>query len=510
MKNIRYIQVVLYNTQLSGSRYIHSYLKNSGVETSLIFFKRLGINDGREETEAELDLFSKLVKDINPDLLGIGVGCSAFYDLACKLTHKMKEVKDIPVIWGGVHPTVSPLKSLDFADYICLGEGEEALSEFVIKYRNGEDLSNIQNFGFKKNGSVNINPVRPFIKNLDKIPHPLYDDDGKYYINNNKFMAYEPYKKEHEIYLTMTMRGCPFQCTYCANSIFKKLYKGKGSYIRQRSVKSVEEELDYTNKMFPSIKQIAFYDDVFGLNAEWTEEFCDMYREKFGIPFWCYMHPNSINPKILKKMKSAGLFYIDMGIQSGSERIRKDYFKRTDKNQDIIEAVKTLKKHKVKPRLDFILDNPFENDEDKLEVINLLLSFPKPFEFRLYSLAYFPETELTKRALKEGLIDENDVEDVAKKTLRQWHISSDYKRSNKEKFYISLVSLSGKTFFPKAFVRLLMNMKILERFPLPVVMLNSFANYCRYTVTALNLAIHGKLNWNLIKNHIKFVLTVNR
>jgi radical SAM superfamily enzyme YgiQ (UPF0313 family) len=222
------------------------------------------------------------------------------------------------------------------------------------------------------------------------------------------------------------------------------------------------------------------------------------------------MHPKSINPGILKRLKSAGLFYIDMGIQSGSERIRREYFKRHDTNKEIIDAVKTLKKHKVKPRLDFILDNPYETDEDRKEVINLLLSFSKPFEFRLYSLAYFPNTELTKRALADGIIKEEDVEDIAKKTIRQWHISSNYKRPKKDKFYISLVSLSGKAFVPRFIVRVLMQMRILEKFPLPVILLNSFANYCRFTITALNLAIHGKLNWNLIKNHIKFVLTVNR
>ncbi|MBU1626941.1 hypothetical protein KKB18_06180, partial [bacterium] len=201
---------------------------------------------------------------------------------------------------------------------------------------------------------------------------------------------------------------------------------------------------------------------------------------------------------------------IDMGIQSGSERIRREYFKRKDTNKEIIDAVKTLKIYHVKPRLDFILDNPFENDDDKKEVIELLLSFPKPFEFRLYSLAYFPNTELTKRALKEGFINETDIEDIAQKTIKQWHISSDYKRPNKEKLYISLVSLSGKTFFPRFVVRFLLKVKFLERFPLPVIILNSFSNYCRYAITALNFAIHGKLNWNLIKTHIKFVLTVNR
>lgn len=102
MKPFRYTQVALYNTQLSGSRYIHSYLTNLGIETSLVFFKRLGINDGKFETKTELSLFKDLMKKLDPDLLGIGVGCSAFYDLACKLTRKMREIKDIPVIWGGI------------------------------------------------------------------------------------------------------------------------------------------------------------------------------------------------------------------------------------------------------------------------------------------------------------------------------------------------------------------------------------------------------------------------
>jgi anaerobic magnesium-protoporphyrin IX monomethyl ester cyclase len=510
MTAFRYCQVVLYNTQLSGSRYIHSYLTKIGIETSLIFFKRLGINDGKIETEKELDLFESLIKNINPDLMGIGVGCSAFYDLATKLTKKAKRIKDIPIIWGGVHATVAPDKCLQHADFACIGEGEEVIGEFIRKYKAKEDVKDIKNIAFKTNGSIKLNQVRPYIKDLDSLPHPIYSNEGKYFINNDSLFEYEPYSTEHEFYLTMTMRGCPFNCAYCANSLFKDIYKGKGSFIRQRSVENVKQELEYTCEMFPDIKQIAFYDDVFGLDQKWTENFCDMYRERFKIPFWCYMHPKSINPNILSKLKSAGLFYIDMGIQSGSERIRREYFKRNDTNKEIIDAVKTLKSYKVKPRLDFILDNPYENDDDRKEVVKLLLSFPKPFEFRLYSLTYFPNTELTKRALKDALITENDVEDVAKKTIIQWHISSDFKRPNKDKFYICLVSLSGKSLIPRFLVRSIMNVKLFEKFPLPIMILNSIANYCRYAVTALKFAVKGELNWNMIKTHIKYVLTINR
>jgi hypothetical protein len=86
MTKFKVCLVALYNTELSGVRNIHSLLKSNGFDASIIFFKRLNINDGKPATSRELELFATLLKRIKPDLLGISVGCSTFRNTAAELT----------------------------------------------------------------------------------------------------------------------------------------------------------------------------------------------------------------------------------------------------------------------------------------------------------------------------------------------------------------------------------------------------------------------------------------
>ena len=132
------------------------------------------------------------------------------------------------------------------------------------------------------------------------------------------------------------------------------------------------------------------------------------------------------------------------------------------------------------------------------------------FEFRLYSLAYFPGVKLTQMALDRGIITENDVEDVACKTMTQWFVSSDFKRSKEDIFYNSLVSLTGKSFVPRFAIRGLSKVGLLRRFPTPLVVLSTLANVVRFFWTGLKLALKGEVSFAMVKKHLKFVFTVNR
>lgn len=510
MTKFKVCLVALYNTELSGVRNIHSLLKSKGFEASIVFFKRLNINDGRPATQRELDLFGDLVRRIRPDLLGISVGCSTFRNTAAELTQRARAVIDCPVVWGGVHVTVTAERTFSEHDLLVIGEGEGAMLELCERLAKGQGIDDINNVWLRKDGREVKNPVRPPIADLDLLPFHDFGNDGKFFINNDRLFEFDPLVKEHDLYQVMTTRGCPFSCTYCANSVYHRIYKGMGKIVRTRSVANVIDELVYAREKLPDIKQIAFYDDVFGLDLEWTRRFCEEYKDKVGIPYWVYLHPKTITEELVRMLRDSGLFYADMGIQSGSQRVRNEFFNRMDKTEDIKRAMAILNKLKVKPRLDFIMDNPFEEAQDKQEMLDLLLSFKRPFEFRLYSLAYFPGVELTKMALDRGFITESEIEDVACKTMKQWFVSSDFKRSKEDIFFNSLVSLTGKSFVPRFVVRALARVGLLRRFPAPLVMLSTLANVVRFFWTGLKLALKGEVSLAMVRKHLKFVFTVNR
>ena len=100
-----------------------------------------------------------------------------------------------------------------------------------------------------------------------------------------------------------------------------------------------------------------------------------------------------------------------IGIQSGSEKIRKNIFKRHYKNSVVIEQANLFKKYDISVRYDFIFDNPFQTFEDSLESVKLMLELPQPYSMNLFSLKYFPNTEITEMALDAGFISSKDLDD---------------------------------------------------------------------------------------------------
>ena len=510
MTHFKVCLVALYNTELSGVRYIHSLLKSEGFDASIIFFKRLNINDGKPATEKELDLFAELIGRIEPDLLGIGIGCSTFRNTALELTKKAREIVDCPIVWGGVHVTVTADRSLSEHELLVIGEGEAAMLDLAKRLSDGKSIDDVENVWLSRDGREIKNPVRAPVQDLDRLPFHDFGNEGKFFINEDELFEFDPLVEEHDLYQVMTTRGCPFACTYCANSVYSKLYRGMGKLVRTRSVENVISELQYATKMLPNIKQVAFYDDVFGLDLKWTAKFCEQYKEKIGIPYWVYVHPKTVNEQLIRMLKDSGLVYVDMGIQSGSQRVRNEFFKRMDTNEDVQRAMSIVHDLKVKPRLDFIMDNPFEEASDKQELLQLLLSFKRPFEFRLYSLAYFPGVELTRMALERGYIQEDDVEDISCKTMKQWFVSTDFKRSKEDILLNSLVSLTGKSFVPRFMIRTLSKIGFLRSFPTPVVLLSTIANIIRFFWTGLKLLLKGEVSFAMVRKHIKFVFTVSR
>ena len=83
----------------------------------------------------------------------------------------------VPIVWGGVHPSLCPDSTLkdELCDMVVCGEGEITLIELADCLRSGGDLSNLQGIGYKRNGDPRFTPPRPMIEDLDRIPRPDYE-----------------------------------------------------------------------------------------------------------------------------------------------------------------------------------------------------------------------------------------------------------------------------------------------------------------------------------------------
>lgn len=505
-KKIKVAIVSLYSIKNLGARYVHAYLKAHGYHSKLFFFKDINIDDYRPETDEDINNLINKVKEDHYNLVGLSIGCSAFVDLAKKITIKLKQETSALVIWGGVHPTVSPEECIRVADSICIGEGEKPLFELVEKLESGLDYTDIANLWVKKGNHIYKNDIRNLSDSLDDLPWPDYEDENKYYVNKSAIKEFDPIRQQEWEYVIMASRGCPYKCSYCTNSFYWKMYKNKGNFVRHRSVKSVIGELAYAKKTFTNLKKVAFYDDVFGLDMSWNREFVSEYKKKIGLPFWCYVHPQAVKKASLAVLKDAGLYMVDIGLQSGSERIRREVLKRNGTNDKFREAIQIIQEKGLIPLVDVIADNPYETEMDKKDTFELLLSI-RPFKLLMLSLAHFPMTELTIKALSDGVIKRGDIDDIKKNVFFSWRAKPFSKGdSNDNIFWKSLIALSAKSFIPIRFLKYISRQKWIKQNPhflIPVVFVSNYIKWCGVGV---NMLLKGQVNRSMIRQWTRYVL----
>ncbi|MBL7196938.1 MAG: B12-binding domain-containing radical SAM protein [Candidatus Omnitrophica bacterium] len=407
------VLIALYNRYSFAIRTLHSVLADKGQSVQSIFFKDRKINKCFDPpTGKEIDILLQWIGERNPSLVGISVN-STFFKLAAHITDRIKKKIGSAVVWGGMHPTVKPLYCLDHADIVCRGEGEGAIVDLLSALRGEVLIETIPNLWVKNNGTIVKNKVRPLLQDLDSLPLSDYLYKDMYYLDKGFVVSQKQNQTlGHEYVVTvMTSRGCYFECSYCSNSAFYKLYKDKGTIVRRRSVYNVIEELLRAKQAMKKLKCVFFTDDVFTFGHAWIREFCVQYKKHINLPFWCYYQPQYSSEALIQLLKNAGLVSVTIGIQHGSERIRKEYFNRYDANKEIIDAAQDLHRNNISCAYDIIFDNDlFENEGDKKNMLEFLLQLPRPFRLYFFNLIYFPETQLTNRLLAEGAIAVSDDE----------------------------------------------------------------------------------------------------
>ncbi len=486
------VLVALYGTENAGVRYLQAFLKREGFKVSVVFFREWRNNNNQYPTQEDVDLLINLLKKLNPSLVGFSF-ISSFVSIARDLTLQIKKNLDVPILWGGIHATTSPEECLEYADFVCIGEGEGPLLDLSKALSSGNSPKNIPNIWLKEEGKVHKTPSRMLIQDLDILPFPDYTDEGKYLIDFGKVYEGEPTRKgaEYRIYCS---RGCPYACSYCYNSILKRIYKGKGKYYRHRSPHHVIEELKQAKKLFPKLRRVKIDDDTaFAFGKDWVEEFCRLYKKEIGVPFECLIHPHLLREDLLTMLKDAGLIKVQIGIESASESEMRDVFKRAPGNRHILEFAKMNQRLGLEVVYDVIIDNPLATEEDKKALFEFLLELPPPYKLYLYSLVIFPGTELAEDLLRKGIISKEDIEGVNTKAWRQFRVSLDWPRPPEDIYWLSLILLVSKPFIPRGFVKWLSERKYFRKNPYPLFWFSKFTNLIRMAQIGFEMLLKGEL-----------------
>lgn len=362
-----------------GIMYLSAFLKNSGHECYYL------------DTRFERNLVRE-VKKINPGIIAYSVSTGP-HKYLLEINRKLKKHFNFFAIFGGPHCTVFPeFIEEESIDAICRGEGEEALYELAENLEKGEDYTQIRNLWIKKDGKIFKNDLRPLVENLDDLPIP----------DREIFDRYRHFRYMHRRFL-MTSRGCPYNCTYCFNNLLRKVFSGKGTYMRQRSVKNVIEELKLVKEKYRP-KRIKFYDDVLIYDRKWILKFCEEYAKEIKLPFITHVRVNLVTEEIVRALKNAGCITVEYGIESGNPEIRNRVLKRNLSNEAIINASLLFKKYKIKTLSFNIVGLPDETVDNCIETIKLNIQSKVTYSHVLIYTPY-PLTDLCNYAISKGYLE---------------------------------------------------------------------------------------------------------
>lgn len=347
--------------KLTGGNYseglasISAVLKQSGHDVKLMHLLYL---HGEDE-------FKKKLKSLGEfDIIGFSIRTTAFPD--CKQYIKWtKEVcPDVFITCGSYHATLAPEEviAVDGVDAITIGDGEYAELELCDKMSAGEDYTDIESKWFKlPDGTVKRNPVRPLFADLDRLPIPdfeLFDYDN---LDSVKVGTA----------IVMMSRGCRYNCTYCGNSQFRNVYPNKKIYSRFRSPQNGILYLKTLLAKHPQIKVINFRDAIFNMIPEWFDEFIELYKQEIHLPFTGNIRFDILTEDTVRRMKEAGCYTIDMGLESGDQEMRFKYLKRYMTDEMMINCSQWFHKYGIAQLTYNIIGLPHEDKYRALKTIKL-------------------------------------------------------------------------------------------------------------------------------------------
>jgi radical SAM superfamily enzyme YgiQ (UPF0313 family) len=329
-----------------GTMYLSAALKKHGHNTEVF----IGVGNKRMINE---------IVGYRPDL--VGFSCTTGLHRWClKMAGDIKKLIPAKTIFGGPHPTFFPeIIKEEAVDIVCRGEGEGAIIDLADRMDNREDYTDTLNCWFCHNSRIIKNDVRPLLGDLDSLPFA----DRKIYAE--KYPNLGTSQK-----VVFAGRGCPYSCSYCFNQKLREIYRGKGAYVRKRSVDNIIEEINLL-RVAEDVKTIYFQDDTFFNDGHWLEEFAVKYKREVDIPYICLLRIESVDENSVRLLEESNCRKVFFGIESGSEDLRRNILNRRVTDEQIINGAGFLKKYGIRFRTYNMLGLPGETMEDAFKTVEI-------------------------------------------------------------------------------------------------------------------------------------------
>jgi len=379
-----------------GISYISSILRANGHQTSLLIL-------GSSYYKESMRLLTRHVEAGNPELICFTAVYSQYSFIERTALFVKQQWPEKYLMLGGVHATLQPEQVICGPfDAICVGEGEYPTLELCQQLESQRRPHGIENLWFKaSDGVLEKNQPRAFLHDLDTLPFPDLE-------------MWKPWlniKTDNEMTI-LGGRGCPYDCTYCSNHALRKVAKGK--YVRVRSTESILSEVVYLYNNF-TLGKITFEIETLDCNKQWTFDLCRKlasFNDSIPAPLEFEsnyrINPHTIDEDLFSALETANFTSLNIGLESGSERMRQDVLKRNYTNEDFLKVVALARKHGLKIFIYNMIGLPGESLHDHQETIQLNRRCqPEGHHTGIYFP--YPGTELYDTCMRDGLIKKESL-----------------------------------------------------------------------------------------------------
>lgn len=277
--------------------------------------------------------FFQRIAELSPDVLSFSL-MSGLHDWAAATAAKVKARFGLPVIAGGTHCTFFPeFLNEPGLDAICRGEAEDALPDYLDALDRGEDGADVPGFWVKTPSGVVENDLYPLRPELDSLPFPDRTIYRKRYASLAELSGCD----------ILAARGCPYSCAFCYNSLMRKMYAGKGRYVRRHSPERLMEELRIVRtERGGELRWVSFVDDLFIQDRTWLEAFLALYRREIGLPFSCGVRANLMDEELATLLAGSGCRMASFGLESGDANLRNVVLNKKISDEQIIRTARLL------------------------------------------------------------------------------------------------------------------------------------------------------------------------
>jgi radical SAM superfamily enzyme YgiQ (UPF0313 family) len=331
-----------------------------------------------------------------PVCVGISSSTGPQLRYALEASRLIKQISQVPVVWGGVHPSILPEQTLEeeCVDIVVQGEGEETFLELVGALEKQTPLSEIRGLWYKDGSGIRHTPERPFI-DLNQQPPlawPLVE-----------LQKYTRTVFGVERLSFTTSRGCPHGCAFCFNTSFNKR-----RWRRLDSEMAVERLADFVTRY--KVKGVFLTDANFFVDLSWARRVLKGIVERNLKIVLTRLHISfeslcRLTGEDLDLLEQAGCACLAVGIESGSPRIRTLLHKEID-NDRLLELNRRLRRRSFILHYFFMIGFPTETKEEIKETVDLFsrLVDENPRASKSVNIyTPYPGTELFDRCVKEGL-----------------------------------------------------------------------------------------------------------